>query len=186
MLGSDGRDHKGRPNFFSISALLEITTKDEKPWINLEKAWFPTDRIGNLFGDEIQVKIRDRIFSSKIPIIEKKSDVFFGVDADLLCRYLFGKAHATDVFHAVLEPRLEETAQVRCGRLELEKKQVQQLYKEEWAEKTTHIRAFDMVSEYRLILETLKRVKEKLKGNWLLRKLFGRLTAEIDETLSTR
>lgn len=111
-----GRDQKQRVSQSNLSIFLKVEQRDGQPRIDLERPWFPTKRIGSVVRDDVQVEVRGKIFTTSSLYRDRKpGDPFPQMDGDLLCRYLFGSAHACDVINAATAPLLEESARAQLG-----------------------------------------------------------------------
>lgn len=125
---TSGRDRKGSPiNEYFSAFLLVGPSKDGTPIIDLQDQWVPTQRIGGLCGGshdeiiEIIVKIGGKVFTSEViydyQYTDGKKKPHRVTDTDLLCRYLFGEAEASEVISAATAPKLEENARKQLPKL---------------------------------------------------------------------
>ena len=109
-----------------ISAFLEVTWKNKDgndyPFVDLDKPWISADRVGQTTSHDIEVMLPGgKRFCTYDHFgwkhNEGKNLPTCVPDGDLLCRYLWGTAHASDVLHAAVQHKLEPTAKKRVEEL---------------------------------------------------------------------
>ncbi len=116
------RDSKGRTNSDFISAFLKVSWKEKEgqkyPFIDLDDPWVSADRIGQVTNDGVEVMLKnDKRFCTydhfRWDHNKGKNLPGYVQDGNLLCRYLWGTAHAADVLHAAVQKKLEPLATER-------------------------------------------------------------------------
>ena len=113
---------KGHVNTSHIPAFLKLYWKENEgdkkvlyPFIDLDKPWIPTSRVGHVRDGGIEVRLQNgrRFCTENYPEWRRREDKNLPVyltDGNLLCRYLWGTAHADDVLQAAVHQKLEPTA----------------------------------------------------------------------------
>ncbi|HWP61298.1 MAG TPA: hypothetical protein VN495_01720, partial [Candidatus Paceibacterota bacterium] len=142
-------DQKKTPIADSLAVILEISEKDGRPWIDLEKTWDPARRVGALSSSQIAAKIKGRTFCYRRHNLDRMPEGSFLVpDGDLLCRYLYGTATAAEVLHAAVQKGLEPTLAARVESLTRDNRRQESL-----------------IFAYRERIDLLEEERDLLRGN---------------------
>lgn len=138
-------DRKGYQRSQYVTAFLRVSWKQKGeqayPFIDLDESWVPADRIGQVTHEGVEVMLKNgRRFSSrdnfKYDVNKGKDLPRFVPDGDLLCRYLWGTAHAADVLHAAVQEKVKSLEPTAVKRVEQLTGELRQLKNEKKARET--------------------------------------------------
>ncbi len=87
------------------------------PYIDLEECWVPANRICHVSGEGLEVVLGGKRFSThnyrKEGAKGHRLDPLYVPDGNVICKYLFGTLHSSDVLHAAVQHTLEPTMRER-------------------------------------------------------------------------
>ena len=98
-----------------IATIAPVSKKDEAHYIDLKFPWVPLhDRLTQAYSDHLEVMVGDKTFSSRRE--SGKPGYRYVPDANLLCRFAFGKIELKDLEKAAEETVAEESARVQLAK----------------------------------------------------------------------
>lgn len=102
----------------SLSFFLPVGWED-KPFVDLEEPWIPSDRLGQIVYSHLEVRVGDQVFTTN-SYDKDKPGYRYIADGNLLCRYLNYQAEVEGLEAATSEVVGEETIRTKVAKLEKE------------------------------------------------------------------